>query len=71
MDGVEDEDVYLSRPGNKEIQHASRQGPTSAQSHPGNRTAQALQLLKNWWVDTQQYTRSVVLDPDYHVPVGL
>lgn len=66
VEGVEDEDVYLSRPGQ------DRPGPsTSSQSPPNTRTAQAMQLLKNWWLDTQQYTRNVVMDPDYHVPVGL
>ena len=65
VEGVEDEDIYLSR--------SSKDRPvlSTSQSPPSTRTVQAMQLLKNWWVDTQQYTRNVVMDPDYHVPVGL
>eukprot|EP01033_Poteriospumella_lacustris_P011930 gene11930-8515_t len=65
VEGVEDEDIYLSRTGK------DRPVLSTSQSPPSTRTVQAMQLLKNWWVDTQQYTRNVVMDPDYHVPVGL
>lgn len=65
VEGVEDEDIYLSRSGKE------RPVASASQLPPSTRTVQAMQLLKTWWVDTQQYTRNVVMDPDYHVPVGL
>jgi hypothetical protein len=34
-------------------------------------TSRTMQVLKNWWTETKEYTTAVVMDPDYHVPVGL
>lgn len=48
-----------------------QQGTKTSPLNPELTSSRAMQLLRDWWVETQEHTTAVVLDPDYHVPIGL